>query len=129
MKTYTECLKHSNYGDRLQYLRLDGIHHSSPRDISNVFYKSKEWLRVRKEIIARDLGCDLGIAGMYIDGPIIVHHINPITQEDIDEWNVEKLFNPDNLICVSVETHNLIHYRKRKSLEFVERKPGDTKLW
>ena len=66
---------------------------------------------------------------MYIDGPIIVHHINPITQEDIDEWNVEKLFNPDNLICVSVETHNLIHYRKRKSLEFVERKPGDTKLW
>ena len=123
------ALKEEDWNSRLQYLTLLDDNAASPRTMSNSFYKSKEWSRVRSEIIERDLGCDLGIPGMYIDGPIIVHHINPLWSEDIEEWNTEKLFDPDNLICCSIETHNMIHYGNHKSEGYKERMPNDTNLW
>lgn len=129
IKTYSEALKYETFGDRLEYLRLNGIQHVSPREISNWFYKTPEWESVRAEVILRDGGWDLGIKGMKITGKILVHHIDPITEEDIENWNVDKLFNPDNLITVSVDTHNYIHYRKRIVEPYVERRPGDTTLW
>lgn len=78
--------------------------------------------------MARDFGCDLGTFGVYIFGSIYVHHINPITEEDI-EANDYKLYDPENLISTSIDTHNAIHYRQSDSDPYVERESGDTKLW
>lgn len=127
--TYSEAKNLPTYGDRLDYLTLHDNNVDSPRHLSNMFYKSKTWLRVRDEIIARDMGYDLGDPRVKIDGPVLVHHINPLTEDDIVEWNEDKLFNPENLISVSIATHNTIHYGRSSSEEYVERRPGDTKLW
>ena len=126
--TYNGSLQFSNFGDRLEYLRLYGKYHVSPRAMSNSFYKSTAWLTCRNDIIRRDAGCDLGIINCDIEKEILVHHICPLTQEDIDNWDVDKLFNPDNLISCSKRTHNRIHYGEPIS-SFVERQVGDTKLW
>ena len=125
--TYSELCKRKTFGDRLQYLQLSGRKHESPRFMSNPFYKSRMWLAIRDEVIRRDAGCDLGILGEYITGPIFVHHMNPLTQFDMEDWN-DDMINPEYLICVSEETHNKIHY-SQKQMDLVERKPGDTKLW
>ena len=76
--------------------------------------------------MARDLGCDLAIPGMYIDGRIIIHHMNPLVESDLEEWNPD-MFDPEFLVCVSEDTHNKIHYGKKEIS--IERTPGDTKLW
>lgn len=128
-KTYSEAMKFTTFEERLEYLRLTGVSVESPRDISPAFYKSRQWKLVREEIAKRDLGCDLGVFGVYIYGPIYVHHINPLTQNDIDANIHTKLYDPENLICTSLETHNIIHYRKQLETPYVERTPGDTKLW
>lgn len=126
-KSYSESLQYENFGDRLNYLILLDGNVDSPRHMSNTFYKSKPWIQCRDDIIRRDLGMDLGVNGVEIDGKIIVHHINPITEEDI-LYNSSKLFNHENLIAVSVQTHNIIHYGYPKE-RYVERQPNDTKLW
>lgn len=126
-KTYSEASRFLSYGDRLNYLILLDGNVDSPKHMSNKFYKSPAWRQCRDKIIRRDFGMDLGINGVEIDGPIIVHHINPITEEDINSWS-PKLFDPENLISVSVATHNIIHYGYRRE-PFVERQPNDTKLW
>lgn len=78
----------------------------------------------------RDLSQDLGAKGLYIPkGKLIIHHINPIKEIDILEWNEDKLFNPENLICTSVNTHNTIHYGRKQLYDYVKRTPGDTDLW
>lgn len=128
-KTYSEAMKFTTFEERLEYLRLTGVSVESPRDISPAFYKSRQWKLVREEVAKRDLGCDLGVFGVYIYGPIYVHHINPLTQNDIDANIYTKLYDPENLICTSLETHNIIHYRKQLETPYVERTPGDTKLW
>lgn len=127
-RTYSELILIGNFGDRLKYLMVAGESYQSPRSISESFYKSWVWKQVRSDIIKRDLGCDLGCINQDIDGIILVHHINPITQEDIDN-NSPKLYDPENLITVSLHTHNIIHYGPKKSVEIIERKPGDTQLW
>lgn len=124
--TYSELCQFDTYGDRLKYLRLWDIPHSSPRNISNSFYKSRYWMIARKEVITRDLGCDLGIITLPIDGRIIVHHMNPLQQSDIENWD-DYMVDPEYLICVSEDTHNKIHYQQPDT--YVERRPGDTKLW
>lgn len=126
-KTYSKMMEFKTFDERLDYLKLWDIPHVSPRSISESFYKSKRWLATRDEIIKRDLACDLGVFGIYIYTPIYVHHINPITEEDIvkDSW---KLYDPENLISSSRQTHNSIHYKPKEDA-YVERKPGDTKLW
>jgi hypothetical protein len=96
--------------------------------MSGSFFKSSAWLITRKQIIERDLGFDLGMFGVYIDGPMYVHHINPINESDIRN-RTKSLLDPDNLITVSMDTHNSIHYKKVERDIWVERKPGDTKLW
>jgi len=96
--------------------------------MSSSFYKSKTWRTIRKSIIDRDLGFDLGVFGVYIEGPMYVHHINPIDEYDILN-QTRKLLDPENLITVSGNTHNLIHYNKQEKEQWVERTPGDTKLW
>jgi 5-methylcytosine-specific restriction endonuclease McrA len=95
-----------------------------------MFYASREWKQVREAVILRDNGCDLGVPGFEINGALVVHHINPIKEDDIvhsHEW----VLNPEFLITTTHDTHNAIHYGDSSLLrtEFVERKPGDTRLW
>lgn len=92
------------------------------------FYQSNMWKTIRKQVIERDLGFDLGVFGIYIDGPMYVHHINPIDENDI-RYQTSKLLDFDNLITVSDLTHKKIHYKKQVREPWVERQPGDTKLW
>lgn len=125
--SYKELIELPTYGDRLEYLRLNDHNYSSPRDISNKFYKSRAWIQVRNEAISRDLGCDLAVEGMLIDGSIFAHHMNPLTRYDLENLTT-KCLDLDNIVCVSELTHNRIHYGL-KSNELVERKAGDTKLW
>lgn len=128
MKSYSELIKLSNFADRLDYLKLLDNNATSPRHMSQEFYKSKTWKTLRKMVIDRDLGYDLGIFGVYIEGPMLVHHINPINETDI-MYQTKKLLDPENLITVSNVTHNKIHYNQKEKDVYVERQPGDTKLW
>lgn len=83
---------------------------------------------IRKSIIDRDLGFDLGVTGVYVNGIFMVHHINPITEYDIIHMT-RKLLDPENLITTSINTHNKIHYKQGEKEVWVERTPGDTILW
>ena len=88
---------------------------------------SEIWKNIRREVMVRDRRFDLAVSGLYIEGTVLIHHINPI--EDIDIITMsDKLTNLDNLVCTSLDTHNAIHYKKKKE-EYIERTPGDTKLW
>lgn len=127
MITYSELIKIPTFKERVKTLSLKNMEYDIPKSISYSFYKSKEWLNVRKEIIARDLGCDLGFPGHNINGKVLVHHINPLTKEDILTRS-KKCFDPENLVTTSIDTHNIIHYGCPDDV-YVERFPGDTKLW
>lgn len=127
-RSYSELITFTNFDERLEYLKLLDNNVTSPRHMSASFYQSRTWKTIRKMIIERDLSFDLGIFGVYINGPILVHHINPIDESDI-RYQTKKLLDPENLISVSGNTHNLIHYNKKEKEVWVERKPGDTKLW
>ena len=130
-KSYTELMELPGYHERLEYLQLKGDNPGNAnRAAMNAFYKSDLWKRVREEVIVRDLGRDLALEGFDISEgeSIIVHHINPITEEDVEMMN-PLIFDPENLITVSYDTHNKIHYRTTEQESYIERKPGDTKLW
>lgn len=120
-------VKFDSYNERLEYLMLGDDNASSPRHMSMAFYKSKAWRDTRLGIIHRDMGFDLGAFGIWIPGRIIVHHINPINEEDILN-NCWKLYDPENLISTSEETSNYIHYGEEFD-PYVERTAGDTKPW
>lgn len=128
MRTYSELIKLPSFQERLNYLKLFDNNALSPRHMSEQFYKSHIWRTVRKQIIDRDLGFDLGITGVYIEGVMLVHHIDPIDENDII-FQTAKLLDPENLITTSLNTHNLIHYNQEVRDVWVERTPGDTKLW
>ena len=134
-KSYSEMLRYSSFEDRLKYLKLDGIVCNDTfghyRYLNQVLYKSSEWKKIRRRVIIRDNGCDLGIAGREIEGQyILVHHINPITIDDILNRSLN-VFDLNNLICCTKRTHNAIHYGDKKILlkEPITRRPGDTCLW
>lgn len=138
-KSYSELMKLPTYKERLEYLSLNGTvadpTFGGRRILNQRFYQSKEWKRCRRNIIIRDGGCDLGCEGMEIPDRrnIIVHHLNPITPEDIMNRN-PKVLDPENLITVSDLTHRLITYGREgepnyRRGEVVERKPGDTCPW
>jgi len=127
-RSYSELITFNTFTERLEYLKLLDNNVNSPRHMSMPFYKSRAWKTTRDMIIERDLGFDLGAFGVYIIGPIHIHHINPITEYDIRNFT-DKLLDPENLIMSSANTHNLIHYRNVVEEKWVERKPGDTKLW
>lgn len=126
-RSYSEMLRYPDFNDRLKYLSLWGEKHVSPRSVSNYFYKSRLWLQTRQIILTRDLGLDLGHLWTYINGPATIHHINPITEEDIEE-DRPCLYDPENLITTSDLTHKFIHYKKPEEPP-AERRPNDTKLW
>ena len=123
LRRYSDMILFPSFKERLDYLMLLDGNVKSPRKNSMAFYKSKTWKQVRKEIIFRDLTFDLGVEGVDILDKVLVHHINPITDEDILNES-RKLYDPENLITMSLDTHNIIHYGN-KEYEYVERQPGD----
>lgn len=133
-RTYSELSKLSTFKERFDYLKLNGkvgedtFGHS--RFLNQDFYSSPEWRRTRRNIIVRDNGCDMGLEGYSIQGRIYVHHINPITIDDILERR-PCLFDPENLICVSSMTHEAITYGIEDMLptDPVIRRPNDTCPW
>ncbi len=127
-RSYSELIQLPSFSERFEYLKLLDNNVTSPRHISEEFYKSRLWRNLRKEIIRRDMGFDLGVFGVYVDSGIIVHHINPIDEHDILNMT-QKLLDPENLITTSLNTHNRIHYKKKEKDIWVERKPGDTIFW
>lgn len=126
-RSYSELIILKDYTSRLEYLKLLDNNALSPREHSSDFFKSQLWKETRKQIIRRDRRFDLGVFGIYIEGAVYVHHINPITKEDIDLMSY-KLIDPENLVCTSLDTHNAIHYKKEMDL-YIERTPGDTTPW
>lgn len=134
-KTYSELKQLNSFEERYKYLKLHGEVGKDTfgfdRYFNQKFYKSKEWKDVRNAVIVRDSACDLGIPGREINGPIYIHHMNPINLDDISE-STDYLLNPEYLICVSRETHNAIHYGTldyAKKQEVVNRTPNDTCPW
>lgn len=134
-RSYRKLVTLQTFEDRYEYLKLGGqvgrTTFGSDRIFNQKFYQSKQWKDFRREIILRDNGCDLGIEDREIVGKVIIHHINPMTMEQLEEGG-EDLFDMDNFICCSEQTHNAIHYGDMSLLprtNFIERKPGDTKLW
>lgn len=133
IKSYNELILLDNFEDRFNYLKLTasiGVDtFGFDRYLNQMFYKSNEWKNIRRKVIARDYGCDLGLRDYPIYGKIIVHHMNPISKEDIKDAT-EFLLNPNYLICVSNETHNAIHYSQEyRKIELIERTPNDTCPW
>ena len=135
IKTYSELILLPTFEERLNYLRLYGnVGYETfgyDRYINQAFYRSKEWKLVRREVIARDNCCDLALTGFEINGEVLIHHMNPLSIDDI-VMSTENLLNPEYLITVSHFTHNLIHYgndRSIKSSMIAERKPFDTCPW
>lgn len=134
IKTYSELVKLNTFEDRFNYLSLDGTVGNTTfgfdRYLNQFFYKSSKWRQVRNKVIIRDGACDLGIDGRDIHGRIIIHHMNPISIEDINEES-EYLLDPEYLICVTHDTHNAIHYGDENLLARgpIIRKPNDTCPW
>lgn len=135
MKTYSELMKLTTFEDRYRYLKVGAligeVTFGFDRYLNQRFYTSPEWRSVRNAVIVRDNGCDLAIPDREITGLITVHHINPITQDDLVH-NIELVLNPEFLICVSDNTHKAIHYGDESLLiqnEMIVRRPNDTCLW
>lgn len=133
IRTYEELIKLTTFEERFNYLKLSSrvseITFGFDRYLNQQFYKSNEWRKVRRDIIARDMGCDLGLQGYEILGKkIIIHHMNPIKIKDI-RYVTEYLLNYNYLITTCLNTHNAIHYSEACPNIVTERTPGDTKLW
>lgn len=120
IKTYQKLIKLKTFQERFQYLKLCSLVGEETfgfdRFINQNFYKSMEWKQLRDQIIVRDNGLDLGCSGFQIYGKIIIHHMNPIAQEDIKKQS-DYLLNPDYLISTSLPTHNAIHYGSNDVLD------------
>lgn len=135
-KSYKDLKKLKTFDDRFKYLKIDGVTIGQStfgydRYINQSFYKSRKWKKTRDKVIIRDNGNDLGVDGEPIGGTIIVHHINPVTLEDLEEGN-PIVYDLDNLISCSRKTHNAIHYGDEnytKDIKEVERRPNDNFPW
>lgn len=113
IKTYSELITIPTFEERFEYLQLKGSVGKDTfgydRHLNQVLYRSPEWKRLRNQIIIRDCGRDLACEGYDIHSKVLIHHLNPITVEDVLARS-RKVFDPDNLVCVSHNTHNAIHY-------------------
>lgn len=113
IRTYSELITIPTFEERFEYLQLKGSVGKDTfgydRYLNQVLYRSPEWKRLRNQIIIRDCGCDLACEGYDIHSKVLIHHLNPITVEDVLARS-RKVFDPDNLVCVSHNTHNAIHY-------------------
>ena len=134
IKTYSELISIPDYLDRYNYLKIGGRIGAETfgydRYLNQILYTSEEWRIFRREIIIRDNGCDMGHPDYELEERIIVHHINPITVEDVLNRD-PKVFDPENVVCVSLNTHNAIHYGDESLLILppVERSKNDTCPW
>lgn len=134
IRKYSDLRRLETLEDRFNYLVLHGDVGRSTfgfdRYLNQRFYTSSEWRRVRNHIISRDNGCDLGVDGHEIHDRVYIHHLNPMTVDDLVSGD-PRILDPEFLITVTHLTHNAIHYGSFDLLPkpFVERKPGDTKLW
>jgi hypothetical protein len=134
IKTYSDLIGLNSLEERFRYLALRGkvgeTTFGFDRWMNQQFYRSNEWRSVRKHIIVRDNGCDLGIEGYEIHTGLTIHHLNPMTVADLRDGNPE-ILDPEFLITTTLPTHNAIHYGDERLLPrlLVERRPGDTKLW
>jgi hypothetical protein len=133
-RTYSELRRLDTFEERFRYLELRGIigfaTFGFDRWMNQRFYKSQQWQLVRDAVIVRDNGCDLGIPGYEVYSGLIVHHMNPLSVNDLignEEWVID----PEFLITTSLQTHNAIHYGDENQIPRgpIERKVGDTKLW
>ncbi len=134
IRTYSELDDLPTFAARFHYLSLPGEVGASTfgfdRHINQAFYRSRQWKHIRNYVIARDLGNDLGIEGYEINGELLIHHINPINVKDIVDGDPD-ILDPEFLITTTMRTHNAIHFGDERQLPrpFVERQPGDTRLW
>ena len=133
-RSYSELKAMPTFEERYRYLKLFGEIGEKTfgydRYLNQSVYNSPRWRTVRRQVIIRDNGYDLGVDGYDIEGKIIIHHMNPITLEDIENES-DLIFDPEYLITVSVDTHNAIHFADERKLPRLPsvRRPGDTKLW
>lgn len=113
IRTYSELITIPTFEERFEYLQLKGSVGKDTfgydRYLNQVLYRSPEWKCLRNQIIIRDNGCDLACDGYDVYGKVLIHHLNPITVEDVLARS-RRVFDPDNLVCVSHSTHNAIHY-------------------
>lgn len=134
IRTYSELIRIPTFEERFHYLDLKGVVGEETfgfdRWINQQFYHSTEWRKLRRDIIVRDMGCDMGLRDYEIQGSIIIHHMNPITKLDILD-STEFLMDPEYLICVSDNTHKAIHYGDKNLLILapIERSQFDTCPW
>lgn len=133
-RSYSEIQYIDTFLGRYEYLQLRGevgwATFGFDRYMNQQFYASREWRQVRQHVIARDMGCDLGIEGYEIFDRIYIHHMNPMSVDDIKTGD-ESILDPEFLITTTHKTHNAIHYGDSSLLPkpFKPRVPGDTKLW
>lgn len=134
-RSYSEMIKFATYLERFEYLKLKGKVGDETfgysRYLNQRFYHTPEWKEARDKVIIRDNGCDLGIWDRQIRDRILIHHINPITEDDILNRN-PMVFDLENLVCVSKKTHDVIHYGDSSLLiadDIVVRTKNDTSPW
>lgn len=134
IRTYSDLRRLQTFEERFRYLVLRGsVGHDTfgfDRWLNQEFYRSREWKSARQAVILRDDGCDLGIPDYEIHHGLLVHHMNPLTVRDI-ERGASWILDPEYLITTRHRTHNAIHFGDESLLPkpFVERAPGDTRLW
>ena len=143
IKSYSEAISLPTFEERLKYLLVYGSPSATTfgdaRYLNQTFYQSKEWKAFRRDIIIRDDGCDLAVPGYYIVDDrneldrryvkVMLHHINPLTIDDVLNRS-SRLMDPENVICVSFNTHQLIHYGTDLDItSFTGRSAGDTIPW
>lgn len=133
-RSYSDLIDLRTFEERYNYLALNSsvgrATFGFDRYLNQRFYGSKQWRDIRHAVIARDGGCDLGVEGYDIHDRIYIHHLNPMTISDIERGD-PSILDLDNLVAVTHQTHNAIHYGDESKIRrpFVERSPGDTKLW
>lgn len=134
-RTYLELSQLKSFEERFEYCKCyanpSTVTFGGHRLLNQMLYQSPQWKSVRRKVIIRDNGCDLGVEDRPIQKNVLIHHLNPITIEDVVNHN-PCVFDLNNLICVSHDTHNAIHYGNISQLTPstpIERRPGDTKLW
>lgn len=134
IKSYSEMVRLPTFLERYRYLKIGGQVGEETfgydRYLNQILYRSSEWKRFRRDIIIRDNGCDLACDGYEIIGKVLIHHIDPITVRDI-ELRDPKIFDPENVVSVTLNTHNAIHYGDESLLitEPLVRTPNDTCPW
>jgi hypothetical protein len=133
-KSYSRLIRIPEFHERLLYLqsaqKVGDPTFGSQRYLNQELYRSGQWRHVRDLAIVRDGGYDLAYEGYEVVGKLFVHHINPLTPEDIEDWS-DACFDLENLITCSHQTHNQIHYNDTREVSYepTVRQPGDTKLW